>query len=124
MDVDLDDYSRKFIAWWRNLQPTWRHAADGALSRTEPEGKAWTTLAKGGTSGLYVVVMALSWWIRALDDGDTTSEVWSNISDVCWAIRMIRNELWPSLKRDRDDETPEQGNNKYVVVLISEASRD
>ena len=30
-----------------------------------PQGETWQTLKKGGTSGIYVVIMGLSWLIEA-----------------------------------------------------------
>lgn len=118
MSIDLNTYGPGFMSWWRSIQPAWRRIGDGPLSRTEPYGiDNWTTLAKGGTSGMYVVVMALSWWLHALDAGDTTSDVWVNVSDISWALQRMRHGVLPSLKRGRN-EGQHQGPIKYVNLLF------
>jgi len=119
MDVNLETYGLEFANWWRNIQPHWRRIGDGPLSRTEPYGaENWTTLAKGGTAGVYVVVMALSWWLRALDASDTTttSDVWGNVGDVSWALQCMRR-VSPSLKRGHG-EGQQQGTTKYVFSIF------
>ena len=118
MQVDLGIYGPGFVKWWRSIQPVWRHIAEGPLSRAEPQGDDnWTTLAKGSTSGIYVVVMALSWWLRALDPVNTTSDVWVNVGDVNWALQCMRYEISRSLKRERDEEQP-QGTTKWVNIVF------
>ncbi|PPQ82656.1 hypothetical protein CVT24_004204, partial [Panaeolus cyanescens] len=64
--VDPATYSVSFKAWWQELQLSWRVTGDlSSYSRTVPEGERWESLCKGGNSGLYTVVMALSWWMRS-----------------------------------------------------------
>ena len=119
MHVDLSIYGPGFTKWWQSIQPAWRRITEGSLSRAEPYGNDnWTSFAKGGTSSIYVVVMALSWWLRALDTGDTTSDIWANVGDVNWALQRMRHEISQSLKRGRDEEQ-HQGTIKYVTMSFT-----
>lgn len=68
------------------MQPAWRIESDGALSRNNPAQETWTSLKKGGSAGLYVVVMALSWWIAGLKEGSDESRAWKIVDDVTWVF--------------------------------------
>ena len=54
-------YGKRFMDWWRLMQPSWRTDGDGVSPiRKTPCDETWQVLRKGGTSGIYVVVMGLS----------------------------------------------------------------
>jgi len=67
--INPSAYGVCFTEWWGGMQPAWRlfQSADGPLNlvRDPPKDKSWTGLRKGGTAGIYVVVMGLLWWIKA-----------------------------------------------------------
>ena len=66
-------YGPAFMAWWRVIQPAWRCMKIDTLSMVSHEMETWAMLAKGGTSGFYTIVVALSWWIQVvsvIDDAD------------------------------------------------------
>ena len=52
------------------------------------EGETWQGLRKGGTSGIYVIVMALSWWIKA-QQTERDDEAWSSVDDVLWVLENM-----------------------------------
>ncbi|PPR06998.1 hypothetical protein CVT24_011094 [Panaeolus cyanescens] len=92
MDVDLSEFPSTFNAWWRALQPDWRreHQDDATMPRTPPStgDSDWTALAKGGNTGIYTLIMALSWWVRstpAVND----DPVWSVVDDIKWVLGQI-----------------------------------
>ena len=60
-----DDYDPQFRSWWSALQPSWRILPSGQYSREVPADETWANLRKSGSSGIYTVIMALSWWARA-----------------------------------------------------------
>lgn len=69
------------------MQPLWRKNGNGG--RETPHGESWETLRKGGTAGIYVVVMGLSWWIKA-QRVERDAEAWSAVDDVSWAIEEMK----------------------------------
>jgi len=86
-----------------------------ALYHNTPPGETWQGLRKGGMAGMYVVIMALSWWIKAqLTQRD--AEVWSSIEDVSWVLQQIKQTVAsrvPPKKRARDDrEEMKEGQQK------------
>ena len=49
------------VNWWNNIQPEWRRS--GQDSPQDPS--AWSYILSGGSKGLFLVLMCLSWWHRA-----------------------------------------------------------
>ena len=88
--VTLTDYASRFVAWWKAIQPTWRVQSDGSYNRECPTEETWAGLGKGGSSGLYIVIVALSWWIRIVDPGDIESPVWMIVDDITWVLQQIQ----------------------------------
>jgi len=69
MTINVTTFAPAYVAWWRQLQPAWCTSVSSMLSQDIPQDEEWVSLAKGGMAGIYTVVVALSWWIRALDTG-------------------------------------------------------
>ena len=79
-----------------------------------PPDEKWGGLAKGGPAGICVVVMALSWWIKALggdvaDDGNA----WVAVRDLCWVLVQMRTTLM-SEKKVRGSKRVCNDSNKGV----------
>lgn len=118
------EYGDRFMGWWRNLQPSWRkNNLDPSfpLFRDVPEGETWQSLRKGGTAGIYVVVVSLSWWVKA-QSVERDVNAWSVVDDLLWVIQQMKRDLSPpppTLKRahngdDNDDEDKGQRRKMYV----------
>jgi hypothetical protein len=107
--VNPSAYGVRFTEWWGGMQPVWRlfQSADGPLSlvRDPPKDETWTGLRKGGTAGIYVVVMGLSWWIKAQrNKGDVNA--WAAVDDLSWVLQQmsIPSESISSSPKKRSDE--------------------
>ena len=79
-------------------------------------------MRRGGTAGIYVVVMALSWWIKSqlveCDDGDVNA--WTAVDDISWVIHQMTEGSTPpmpvqkrGLEADGDDK---KAQSKEVYV--------
>lgn len=112
-EVDGVAYSACFLAWWTGIQPEWRLSNSAtAFNKVVPPGESLGNLGKGGPSGLYTIVMGLSWWIRALDTVDHSAAAWSLVDDVKWVIQHFAQSLVSTKKRS----LPEEGKStKYVI---------
>ena len=79
-------------------------------------------LRKGGTAGIYVVVMGLSWWIKA-QRNQCDANAWAAVDDLSWVIQQMSNasdSASSSLqKRCREDE----GNGEEVEEQPKEKRR-
>ena len=86
-------FGDRFTKWWTMLQPGWRKddvrsLVTLVLFRDVPEGENWQGLRKGGMAGIYVVVMALSWWIKA-QQTERDAEAWSSVDDLLWVLQQM-----------------------------------
>jgi hypothetical protein len=106
------------MAWWIALQPEWRVQDDGSFNYKTPKDEDWHVLRKGGRSGLYMVVVALSWWVRALTLEIPSFRTWTAVRDVQWVIDQISKKLAPAApggkKRQREDTAPSRKPKRYV----------
>jgi hypothetical protein len=103
-DVEVEKYGSSFMAWWIALQPEWRICEDGSFIYEAPKDEDWSVLHKGGTAGLYTVVVALSWWVRALTPEITSFRAWGAVRDVQWVIDQICMKFAPAGGKKRRRE--------------------
>lgn len=116
-----EKYGPQFMAWWKGMQPDWRDT-DETLNRDAPPYEDWLVLNKGGSAGMYIVVMALSWWVKVQTTGsDHNINAWSAVADLLWVFRQMNKINSPgvsSKKRAHDDDEEEfQPKKKYVLPL-------
>jgi hypothetical protein len=60
------------------------------LSRDAPQGETWQVLRKGGSAGIYFVVMGLSWWIKSEASDRAYADAWMIVQDFRWIIQQMR----------------------------------
>jgi hypothetical protein len=115
--TDLPAFIKSWWLWWTNLQPDWRKTADGTLLR-DVDGD-WLSLRKGGNNGFFMIVLTLSWWLRAIDGVvEAEGEISKAFSDVNWVLDHLL-----SLKRARDeimdDESVKKRWGPFSSILLS-----
>jgi hypothetical protein len=81
------------MKWWTALQPTWRRTVDGTLTKDTPNDEKWGGLMKGGTAGIYTVVVALSWWIKALGNVADGGDALVAVRDITWVLDQVCETL-------------------------------
>ncbi|TFK18459.1 hypothetical protein FA15DRAFT_547960, partial [Coprinopsis marcescibilis] len=83
------DFCKRMKTWWSDLQPEWRNA-DNIDNMTSwgtgnvPADTNWGGLDRGGTAGLYTVVVPLAWSLS--DESPSKDELWPMVDDVAWAL--------------------------------------
>jgi hypothetical protein len=107
--VDVEKYGSSFMAWWLALQPEWRIADDGSFNYEVPKDEEWLVLHKGGAAGLYTVVVALSWWVRALTPEIVSFRAWGAVHDVQWVIEQISTKFPPASKKPQCEDSGSSG---------------
>jgi hypothetical protein len=84
-------FAKAFKEWWMMMQPSWRTEGN-LLIRDVPEDETWQALRKGGTSGIYIVIVGLSWWVKAqLAEKDT--DAWMLVDDLSWVLQQMKESL-------------------------------
>ena len=122
--MDIREYGMRFTGWWKNLQPSWRTTGAHALSdmRDVPKNETWQSLRKGGTAGIYVVLMGLSWWILAQSEmPDATA--WLIVDDLSWVVQQMTDnssrgpkQLSAKRSRDREEDDSDTRRRKRCVL--------
>ena len=124
--VNLSAYGVRFTEWWGGMQPSWRlfRGPDGPLNlvREAPKSETWQGLKKGGTAGMYTVVMALSWWIKA-QRNKPDPNAWAAVNDISWVIRQLSedHDLSTLQKRRHDgeeDNDQSESKRRYVWLFV------
>jgi len=70
------------------MQPSCQIVSDRSFSKAVPTDETWSNLGKGGSAGLYIVTMALSWWVRVVQGNDDLA-LWAVVDDVCWVLGQL-----------------------------------
>ena len=102
--LKLIPYGKALNEWWTMMQPSWRKGR-ASLIRVVPPGEDWRALRKGGTSGIYVVLVGLSWWIKTQQTRRDLG-AWTLVDDLTWVIQQMKmGSGQPSTqKRARDGD--------------------
>lgn len=115
-------YGPVFTKWWKGLQPSWRAQGDEILSRNTPTGENWGLLRKGGTAGIYTVVMGLSWWIKA-QATQRDADSWIIVNDITWIFHQIHmgnttDSSTSARKRTREAEDTGDAKQRFTKRCI------
>ncbi|KAF8157394.1 hypothetical protein BJ912DRAFT_1070409 [Pholiota molesta] len=121
--VDIEAFAESYLTWWLSLQPEWRtgNSDVGGFKSIEsvslmveaPGDEEWQILCKGGSAGIYTVVVALSWWL--LKEG-LSARVLMALEDIKWVVgeMVILIENDQSKKRGRKDDTEVREGSKRL----------
>jgi hypothetical protein len=126
--VDIEAFAESYLSWWLSLQPEWRtgNSDVGGFKSIEsvslmveaPGDEEWQILCKGGSAGIYTIVVALSWWL--LKEG-LSARVLMALEDIKWVVgeMVILIENDKSKKRGRKDDTEvREGSKRYVLTIL------
>lgn len=86
--IDVTNFGRQWKAWWAALQPSWRDTANWPFDRAISGDEDWCTLRWGGSNGVFLILLSLSWWWTQ-ESGNTRQSANDAVQDVCWALGSI-----------------------------------
>jgi len=79
-----------------------------------PQDESWQMLKKGGTAGIYIIVVSLSWWVK-VQHTERDADVWVLVDDLSWVIQQMKKDmgliipLSQNRARDADDDPEAKG---------------
>jgi hypothetical protein len=89
------EFGAMWKQWWAKMQPSWCQCE--SLIRIVPADADWEPILHGGSNGLSLVVMALSWWIDSTKDGgEFDVDLRDAIDDVKWVLSELVATLSPA----------------------------
>ncbi|KDR77387.1 hypothetical protein GALMADRAFT_1326101 [Galerina marginata CBS 339.88] len=114
--LQVSSYGKLFKDWWMAMQPAWRNLG-GQLVRGIPQGESLQALRKGGTAGIYVVVVSLSWWLKA-QNAERDVEAWALVDDLSWVIQELNKDAPSVVSVPRKRARATEGENSLRKTLI------
>ena len=64
-------------------------------------------MIKGGTAGMYLIVISLSWWVAEASVGD--KQLWEAVNDVAWVLSQVNALLAKLLSASGPPKTSPAG---------------
>ncbi|KAJ2914797.1 hypothetical protein MD484_g5624, partial [Candolleomyces efflorescens] len=123
--LDLATFPIQTQSWWKANQPEWRiegvdTVSPSTFKREIPSDADWTALARSGTTGIYTVVMAVSWWILKADV-KWAQDLVDLVDDITWVLKeMAPTGEVPDIAPS-DKEVEASGSPKRVLDEDSDA---
>ena len=99
--LDASNYGSKWIQWWTESQPQSRNIQTWPFPKEPIDDTSWWKFPAHGRYGLFLAVMAISWWAPAVKLVDDVTSFEGAVEDLHWVIReLIRT-------RSGDDPPPQ-----------------
>ncbi|KAF8489709.1 hypothetical protein F5888DRAFT_1638456 [Russula emetica] len=74
----------------QGLQPEWHLLHDGTLlQEVSNMGEEWGSLQQGGPNGFFLIILAFSWWVKAMGGGIDDVELHDTLVDAAWVVRCM-----------------------------------
>lgn len=107
--VDARTYGTEWVKWWMASQPKERDTQQWPLPRNPNGDVDWCRFPANGKDGLFIAVMALSWWAPAVQSPDDIAFFEAALTDLHWVVQeLIRvkttHQLLPSHTLPLQDE--------------------
>ena len=121
--TDTAQFGTSWIAWWTGCQPAARSPNSGwPLLQAEMDRSDWGKMLHGGKNGIFLFVMAMSWWINDADISDPSSNLSSAIADLKWVLEQLNSCLSPPPTLPTPPSPPQLTLGKCNIRLTQRAS--
>ena len=87
--LDATAYGSKWVAWWTESQPQPQGMGVWPLLRDVVSDVSWHKFPAHGPNGLFLAVMAMSWWARAVKSADDVPLFEDAVGDLHWVIQEL-----------------------------------
>ena len=89
---NISAFGASWIAWWIDCQPAIRSSNSGwPLPQVELQSSEWGKMLYGGKNGLFLFVMAMSWWANSIDPTQPPPDFCQAIADLKWVLEQLTN---------------------------------
>jgi hypothetical protein len=116
---DHAKYAAAWWTWWIAHQPEWREARK--LLQDTHKGEKWSQLCRGGSNGIFMLILSLSWWLGAI--GEPSADILKAIRDVSWVFDQLlappdlADGITKPSKRNLGEQSIGRGNKRLVTRL-------
>lgn len=118
-DRDPVAFGECWWSWWSDIQQ--KNLGRDETSKPLRDGVniEWDTLCKPGSSGVFLVLMALLWWkLKLTKEGNlATVAKWEDAAmDVTWVLGQLTDGY--DTGRKNVEGAPQMKKSEYICVLI------
>jgi hypothetical protein len=82
-------YGTEWVKWWTAAQPREYDTQEWPFSRDTNSDVDWCKFPANGKDGVFLAVMALSWWAPAARSSDEIASFEEAVIDLHWVIREL-----------------------------------
>lgn len=82
-------YGTEWVEWWTAAQPRERDVQQWPFSRDADGDISWGKFPANGKDGIFLAVMALSWWAPAIRSSNEITTFEEAVTDLHWVIREL-----------------------------------
>ena len=87
--VNAYAYGSEWVKWWTAAQPQERDSQQWPFSRDSIGGADWRKFPANGKDGIFLAVMALSWWATAVRSINEIAFYEEAVTDLHWVIEEL-----------------------------------
>lgn len=113
------------MGWWTSCQPPDRATTSWPFSREPLSSAQWGRLLNGGKYGIFLFVVALSWWAKSLDPTTNSPDFAEAVADIEWVLGQLTDALTapptPTPVMGTAPEVQDVGRAKRRIVLTEKA---
>jgi hypothetical protein len=112
--VKATEFAVEWREWWDTLQPSWRVGGSGTSQRDCPANADWKVLQRGGSNGIFIILMCLSWWSKVATSPKLREVFDTAVEDVVWVFEHVCMSIPISAgsKRAADDSDTNSANKR------------
>jgi hypothetical protein len=101
--ADVEEFGRKWWAWWNSLQPSSRISKNEDETLPPTVDMDWSKLQKPGKNGFLLVMLSLVWWGKASNRVEGWSKAVADVSAVlrCLPVQGALDKVSDTLNKRR-----------------------
>lgn len=122
--LDTTAFGAAWIAWWIDCQPPARSSSSWPLPQIELQHSDWGKMLYGGRNGIFMFVMAMSWWANRIDPTQPPPDFSSALADLRWVLEQLNECFAPPPTPVVPPTSPPKSSLGKRTVRLSERASD
>jgi len=86
---DVCRYQEDWVRWWTASQPKWRSTESWPFPKGNEGGGDWAGFPARGPNGVFLAIMAISWWAQAIVSAEDFVLFEEAVDDIHWVIQQL-----------------------------------
>ena len=103
---DIRRYRDNWVGWWSASQPKWRSTESWPFPKGDKGSGSWEDFPARGSNGIFLVIMTMCWWAKALESTDDFIQFEEAVDDIHWVINQFADAHSPPSASDEPQPPP------------------